>query len=433
MGPSGAGFGVRRQAERDAAFASLGHPQSAVAASLQSSLRFASAGCQHSPKATASFTRLPLRAFDLKTTSQTLLVVQTVFVTLRGMRRLLFGCWLVLALPVTGAEIKIDFDAVAANRAPTNFHAALGGSGQPGEWKIIYDEVPPLLAPLSPQAPVVTRRAVVAQTSTDPTDERFPMLIYDGETFGDFTFTTRFKIAGGKVEQMAGVVFRYQNESNCYVLRASALGNNVRFYKVVDGVRSDPIGPQVNISTGAWHTLAVQCQGNQITCWLNGKLVMPPLQDNSFAAGKIGFRTKSDAVCYFGDTAISYTPRVPRAQTVVQEILKQQPRIVGLRVYKLDDSGQPHIIASKLEKEIGQAGTDAEKGAITDGKVYFGRSKGTVLVTQPLRDRNGDPVAAVRVQLKSFPGETQDNALTRAMMVLKSIQAQITSKDELTQ
>jgi len=69
--------------------------------------------------------------------------------------------------------------------------------------------------------------------------------------------------------------------------------------------------------------------------------------------------------------------------------------------------------------------------AINDGKVYFGRGKGTVILTVPLRDRNGDPIAAVRVELKSFLGETQDNALTRAMMIVKTIQGQITSKEEL--
>ncbi len=349
------------------------------------------------------------------------------------MRKFLAGFWLALVLPVAGAEIKIDFGDTATNRVPPQFHPVLAGGGRPGEWKVIMDEVPPLLAPLSPQAPVVTRRAVVAQTSADPADERFPMLIYDGETFKDFNLTTRFKIAGGTVEQMAGVVFRYQNASNCYVLRASALGNNVRFYKVVDGVRSDPIGPVLDVSTNVWHTLAVQCQGNQITCWLDGKLLMPSLQDNSFAAGKIGFRTKSDAVSYYGETTIIYTPRVPRAQTVVQSVLKEQPRLVGLRIYTPDNNGQPHVIASKLEKEIGLPGTDAEKGAIADGKVFFGRTKGTVVLTLPLRDRNGDPIAAVRVELKSFLGETQDNALTRAMMVVNTLQERVMSKEELTE
>jgi hypothetical protein len=177
----------------------------------------------------------------------------------------------------------------------------------------------------------------------------------------------------------------------------------------------------------------VQCQGNQITSWLDGKLAMPPLQDNSLATGKIGFRTKSDAVGYFYDTVINYTPIVSRAQTIVQSMMTEQPRILGLRIYAPDDHGQTHVIASKLEKEIGQPGTDAEMAAITDGKAYFGREKGTVMLTLPLRDRNGDPIAAVRVQLKSFLGETQDNALTRAMLIVRTLQEQITSKEELTQ
>ena len=41
---------------------------------------------------------------------------------------------------------------------------------------------------------------------------------------------------------------------------------------------------------------------------------MPPLNDNTFTTGKIGFRTKSDAVSYFGDTTITYTPLVPVAR-----------------------------------------------------------------------------------------------------------------------
>ena len=85
------------------------------------------------------------------------------------------------------------------------------------------------------------------------------------------------------------------------------------------------------------------------------------MHDNSHSPpAKSGFWTKSDAVSHFGDTTISYTPRVPMAQSIVQGILKKQPRILGLRLYTLDGQGQPHVIASKLEKEIGQPGTDAD-------------------------------------------------------------------------
>jgi hypothetical protein len=113
--------------------------------------------------------------------------------------------------------------------------------------------------------------------------------------------------------------------------------------------------------------------------------------------------------------------------------MKQQPRILGLRIYTLDGQGQPRIIASKDEKEIGQPGTDAEKNAIKDGTVSFGKSPGVVAVTLALRDRNGDPMAAVRVRLKSFPGETQDTAVTRATQLIHQMQAQVTTSEDLMQ
>ncbi|HUA36985.1 MAG TPA: hypothetical protein VMA35_01140 [Candidatus Sulfopaludibacter sp.] len=365
------------------------------------------------------------------------LVVRPVFVKLRAMCKWCFGLALLLVLPSQGAEIKIDFSNFPTNTTPAGFHGALAGGGGPGDWKIVMDESPSAFAPLTSQAgraAGLTQHAVLAQLSEDPADERFPMLVYDRETFKDFKLTTRIKLVSGVAEQMAGVVFRYQNPSNFYVFRASALGHNLRFYKVVNGQFVDPTAPlDLNISTNAWHTLTVQCEGNRINCSLDNT-VLPSIQTpNTFDAGKIGFWTKSDAVSYFGDTIIDYTPRVPMAQMLVQGIMQKYPRILELRIYTLDDKGNPKIIASNRETEIGQPGTDAEKGAITTGLVYFGRGKGTVAVTMPLTDRNGDSVAAARVQLKSFLGETQDTALDRVRLIVRQIQAQVVSGQDLTQ
>jgi hypothetical protein len=370
---------------------------------------------------------------DFPFDSPQLLVAARFFARLAAMRIcLLCGC-LALALSAGGAEIRMDFNDLNVGSTPTNFFSALAGGGQPGDWKIVMDEVPPLLAPLTPQAPSVTRRAVLAQTSQYPTDEHFPMFIYNGETFRNFKLSTRFKIISGVAEQMAGLVFRFQNGSNFYVVRASALGHNVHFYKVVDGVRGEAFGPQIDITTNVWHTLAVQAQGNQFTVWLDDRLVMPPLQDNTFSSGKIGFWTMSDAVSYFCDTMIDYTPRVPAAQTLVDSIMQQEPRILGLQIYTLDPPGEPQIIASKDKTETGQRGADAESKAITDGAIFYGRSNDVDTIIMPFRDRNGDPMAAVQLRLKSFFGETQNNALTRARMIMKLMQAQIISSDQLLQ
>jgi hypothetical protein len=334
------------------------------------------------------------------------------------------------ALTAKSAILQFDFSAMPAGTTPTNFEVALAGGGIPPQWKIVEAEVPPTLAPFTDKAPAV-HRSVLAQVSEDMTDERFPMFVYDGQRFNDFKFTTRFKMVSGVAEQMAGVVFRFQNASNFYVVRVSALGKNLRFYKVVNGVRSDPIGPAIDISAGAWHTLAVKCEGNQISIWLDGQQPLPALGDYTFTEGKVGFWTKSDAVSYFSDASVEFIPRIPAAQMLVNSVMEKLPRILALQIYATDTNGVTRVIASDNAKEIGQTGTDAEAQAISDGKTFFGRDRAGVILTMPLRDRNGDYIAAMRVKLKTFFGETQDNAVTRAMMVRKKMEEIGTSGEDL--
>ena len=349
------------------------------------------------------------------------------------MRKLFLGLGCALAVAAQGAERVFDFSEAAVNQPPPGFHSTLFGKGRPGDWKIILDEVPPLLAPLTDKSPSVTKRPVLAQLSTDPTDERFPLLIYDGDTYDDFKLTTRFKLVDGLVEQFAGMVFRLQDEKNFYVIRASGLGGNVRFYKVVNGQRTSPIGPSVEVAKGVWHELQIVCKGNQISAAYDSKVILPTLTDNSFARGKIGFWTKSDAVSYFAETRITYKPREIQAQVLVREALVKYPRLLGLKLYTLDEKGEPRVTASKDLEAIGTAGTEAEKDTIVQGKFYYGKSQDSVSVVMPLRDRNGEPIAAVRVVMQSFPGQTEQNAFARARPVVKAMQKQVQTLAELTE
>lgn len=341
---------------------------------------------------------------------------------------------LLTCLAVHAAELRLDFSDVTPGKMPPGFRNLLAGEGKPGDWQVIMDDVPPILAPLTTQAPSVTRRAVLAQMAKDPTDEHFPMLVLDRETFADFTITTRFKIVSGATDAMAGIAFRVQDERNFYVIRASALGHNLRFYKVVAGIRSDPIGPTVDIHTGDWHELQITCKGNEIRAALDGKDAIPPLQDTSFNSGKIAFWTKSDSVSYFTDTVINYKPVIPLAQTLVTEMMKKYPRILALRIYTLDPATKTcRVLASKEASELGEAGGKYEEATLESGKVYYAKAKDHVEMVMPLRDRNGDIAAAVRLHLTTFPGQTEQNALARATPIVKEMQAKVQTAKELAE
>ena len=342
----------------------------------------------------------------------------------------LLGCALLTS--AGAAEMRFNFGDFPLGAAPTNFRTLLVGGGRPAAWKILMDEMPSAFAPLTGRAGNNASRAVMAQTSMDGSDERFPILLLSEEIFRSFKFTTRFKMVDGLTEQMAGVVFRFQNASNFYVARASAIGRNVRFYKVVNGLRSDPIGPSVNLKTGDWHSFTVQCEGNQISISLDEKSIIPVLGDNTFAEGRLGLWTKSDAVTYFADPVVTYTPRIPAAQAMVNAVMEKQSRLLGLRVYvAATNSPVTHIIASKDLSEISLPGTEAEEQAIQNGAVSFGREKGAVLVTLPFHDRNGEYIGAVRVKMKSFLGETENAAVTRATTILHLMQNYCATAEEL--
>ena len=349
------------------------------------------------------------------------------------MRICFFLSLLTTALGAGAAERRFDFGQAPGGQLPDGFHSVVSGLGKPGDWRVIFEDVEPGIVPLSPQAHALTKKAVLAQVSQDPSDEHFPILVFEDETFGDFTFSARFKTVSGRVEQMAGIVFRYQNETNFYVLRASSLGNTFRFYKVVNGERGNIIGPEIRIPTNVWQELSVECKGNQIHCLLDGKDVIPTINDSSFSSGKIGFWTKSDSVSYFTDARIVYVPRQIEADVIVRELLKKYPRLEDIRIYTAGAAaGTSRLVASRDQKDVGQPGAKAESDIIQHGVVYYAKEKGITTVTMPVRDHNGDSIAAVRVIMKSFPGQTEQNAVARATPIMKEIQARIQTGEDLT-
>ena len=338
-----------------------------------------------------------------------------------------------VSLSASAAERKFDFSAAAQNQTPPGFRSTVTGQGKPGDWRVILDDPSSELSALSPESRGVTRRAVLAQVAEDPTDEHFPLLIFDEESFGDFTLSTRFKTVRGKVEQMAGIAFRIQNETNYYVVRASSLGNTFRFYEVVDGVRGAIVPRELPIASGVWHELKVECEGPQIRCSLDGKeLISVSDKQNRFKSGKCGFWTKSDSVAYFVDTRITYTPREMPAQTLVRDALKKFPRLLDLQIFvPIVETNATKLVACKDETEIGRHGGNAENAVIRQEGPYFGRDKGKVSVVMPLRDRNGESLAAARVVMKSLPGQTEQSAIARATPVIQALQARVRSLQDL--
>jgi len=343
------------------------------------------------------------------------------------------GLMLALVPPGRGAEKIFDLTGIDVGGMPAGFRSALAGTGKPGEWKVLLDDAPLTFPSLTADGPKTRKVPVLAQVSADPTDERFPLLIYDAEVVTDFTLNLKVKTVSGTAEQMAGVAFRLQDERNFYVVRASALGRTFRFYRVFQGVRDNPIGPEFPVEPGVWHDLSIECKGNRIRLQIDGKEPIPEITDNTFNDGKIALWTKSDSVSYFTDLKLSYTARETLARILVRDALQRYPRLLGIRIISSTTQRKDlHVVASHEPRELDQPANESEKECVTKDAILYGKGDKKVIVTAPLHDRNGEPVAAVRLEMQSFPGQTEANAVARAMPVVKLMQPRVTSLKDLT-
>jgi hypothetical protein len=350
-----------------------------------------------------------------------------------GMRALaMLVLWLGAVQLVRGVDRSFDLSQHPVNSLPKEFKSVITGQGKPGEWKIVPDNLPSMMPAINPQTASTTPGLALAQLATDRTDEHFPLLILGEDHYTDFAASTKFKIVSGQQEQMAGLAFRIQDERNYYVVRASVLGRNLRFYKFVNGQRSEPIGVDLDVSAGNWHELKVDCKGSVIRIYLDGKEPIPALTDYSFTGGKVGLWTKSDTIAHFAETRISYIPREKLADILVRRAMEKHRKLLGVKIYAY--TGQPpqlKIIASSKQDEIGSPGADVERDVIGRDLTYAGKTGVTASATLPLHDRNGEVVAAVRVVMSQIRGQSDQQILSRALPIIKAMEPGIRSLDDL--
>ncbi len=131
---------------------------------------------------------------------------------------------------------------------------------------------------------------------------------------------------------------------------------------------------------------------------------------------------------------MTYTPLVMPAQKIVSDVIRKYPHLLALKIYvRGTDPAITRVVGSKDEKDIGQLGGNTEKEVIGKEQVYYGKEGGVISVILPLRDRNGDTIAAARVVTKSFPGQTEENAIVRARPIVKAIQEQVQTLQDLVE
>ena len=205
---------------------------------------------------------------------------------------------LLVILPISSeaqvnAPIRIDLSKAEPGQEPENFSVWRTGRGETARWIVVDDTT-------------ASHGRAVAQVSTDRTDYRFPLAVYRPFTGKNMEVKLRFKAVAGTVDEAGGIAVRLSTPDDYYVVRANALEDNVRFYRVVKGKREQLAGADTKVSAKEWHVLVLRAEGEHFTVSFDGKVLFTAT-DKTFAdPGKVALWTKADSVTHFD--AIEITP-----------------------------------------------------------------------------------------------------------------------------
>ena len=204
---------------------------------------------------------------------------------------------LVLAEGVAMADTTITFDQAGA--LPAGWIGGITGQGT-AKWDVVPDSSAP------------TPRNVLRQSG----EATFCWAVKQDEHIEDGFVEVKIKAIAGKEDQAGGIVWRFQDANNYYLVRANALEGNVVLYKTVNGKRSSlPVkgrmfgyGVDTDVPKNRWNTLRVDFVGDLFTVTFQGKTLFQ-VQDDTFRdAGAVGLWTKADSVTLFDDFTFSARP-----------------------------------------------------------------------------------------------------------------------------
>jgi hypothetical protein len=189
----------------------------------------------------------------------------------------------------------IAIEKMDIGRAPPDFDFARTGQGGPGQWGVVSD-------------PTARNGRAIEQSSTETTDYRFPLAIYQPLSARNVEVVVRFKPVAGQVDQAGGIAVRLAGPDDYYVVRANALEDNVRFYHVVKGRRTELRGVNITVAANVWHTLVLRAEGDRFTITFDGKELFTATDRTITDAGKVALWTKADSVTRFDQFEIGVLP-----------------------------------------------------------------------------------------------------------------------------
>ena len=197
--------------------------------------------------------------------------------------------WFVLLGIAASTGRIINFDTGPLGRTPPEW-TSVNNHGRASQWEIRRDHSAP------------TQPYVLAQVSTDTGPDRLPVVLLRNVSLRDGDVSVRIKPVSGHEVRGGGLIWRYRDDNNYFLVRASALEKNVAVYRVQNGQRVPLLTVARHvIPANDWSILKVSLRGARFQIYLDHRRILQGYDNSYTGAGQVGLCTLADSVAYFDD------------------------------------------------------------------------------------------------------------------------------------
>jgi hypothetical protein len=187
-----------------------------------------------------------------------------------------------------------NFDHEQPGFLPSEFSIGTLFDGRPaGDWQVIATD----RAKSPPH--------VLAQLMAKGAEHAYKVVLSKDVIASDLNLEVSFLPIQGNADMGGGLIWRAADDRNYYLARANPLEQNVRVYRVVNGIRHLLQNFDQTITLKQWHILRVTHKDCRVNIFYDDKHVLD-LCDKTFHDGMVGLWTKSDAVTYFDDLRLQH-------------------------------------------------------------------------------------------------------------------------------
>ncbi len=187
----------------------------------------------------------------------------------------------------------------------TNYDAARQGQLPPGwsapashKWEVRSDKS-------APSHPNVLQGAASASGQSEP------LAVFDKVVCRDGDLSVKFRIDGSDRGGAAGIVWRYQDLNNYYLLSLSADDKKISLQRVRNGVaevipvsNDKRAGTSDDIRPGQWHVVKVAFRGSKVQVFFGNRSIFTADDSGILTPGKTGLWSKGSKGAVFDDFRI---------------------------------------------------------------------------------------------------------------------------------